>query len=435
MFRGAGHFTITISLALGITSAAPFAAVWQLGSDDGSLEPFSQESFGQNNAPGSASLKDDDYYLASTYPPPVNSVAADENIAFMERAVTSGDPRVRIHFPLSAAQASAAARLRITVDLTGGGAWINQSIPGFANHDITVTLNGQALGIQNGITWNRTLTFTVTASSVSAVNGANVLQIERTGGAAGGYLGMDFIRLEADPDALADGDDDGIARWFEETYGLSDANTGDALLNPDGDDFNNLAEFLAGTNPTDRDSDNDGLSDSQEMVRGTDPLKSDTDGDGLADGGEINTSPLLADTDNDTYPDNIELEQGSVPTNASSVPFNFPGVIGLQFITERMDSAMPGAGEPAGFFRFANWNATGPLPQWVPDGTILTGAKNNLKNHRGIATTAAASWSYHFSGDGLHKGTGDERLLNGMIRTQRTASINTSASVSLTGIP
>ena len=225
MFRGAAHFTITIGLALGITSAAPFATVWQLGSDDGALEPFSQESFGPNNAPGSANLKDDDYYLAGTYPPPVNTVAVDENIAFMERAVTSGDPRVRIHFPLTAAQASATSRLRITVDLTGGGAWINQSIPGFSSHDIAVTFNGQSLGIQNGITWNRTLSFTVNASAVAAIHGANVLQIERTGGAAGGYLGLDFIRLEADPDALADGDGDGIARWFEETYGLSDSNT------------------------------------------------------------------------------------------------------------------------------------------------------------------------------------------------------------------
>ncbi|MGL4400437.1 MAG: hypothetical protein ACRCXD_11255, partial [Luteolibacter sp.] len=435
MSRGAGYFTITMGLALGIISAAPFATVWQLGADDGALEPFSEESYAPNNPPGSAQAKDDDYYLAGIYPPPVNAVAVNENIASMERAVTSGDPRVRIHFPLSAAQASAAARLRITVDLTGGGAWINGSIPGFSSHNIAVTLNSQSLGIQNGITWNRTLTFTVDASTASALHGANTLQIERTGGAAGGYLGMDFIRLEADPDALADGDGDGIARWFEETYALSDSNSADALLNPDGDDLNNLAEFQNGTNPTDRDSDNDGLSDSQELVAGTDPLKSDTDGDGLADGSEINTSPLLADTDSDTHPDNIELEQGSLPTSASSVPFDFPGAISLQFISERMDSAALGAGEPAGFFRFPHWNVTPPLPQWVPNGTTLTGSKDDLKNQRGTATTAAVSWSYHFSGDGLHKGPGDERLLNGMIRTQRTASLNTAASVSLTGIP
>ncbi len=362
MSRGAAYFTITVSLALGISSAAPFATVWQLGADDGALEPFSQESYGPNTAPGSPNLKDDDYYLAGSYPPPVNTVAANENIAFMERAITSGDPRVRIHFPLTAAQASAASRLRITVDLTGGGAWINQSIPGFSNHDITVSLNGRSLGIQNGITWNRTLTFTVNASSAAAIHGTNTLQIERTGGAAGGYLGMDFIRLEADPDALADGDGDGIARWFEETYGLSDSNSADAQLNPDGDDLNNLAEFQAGTNPTDRDSDNDGLSDSHEVALGTHPLNPDTDGDGLSDASETSTNPLLADTDSDTYPDNIELEQASVPTNASSVPFDFPGAINLQFISERMDSAVLGAGEPAGFFRLSSLECHRPAP-------------------------------------------------------------------------
>ncbi|MGL5019808.1 MAG: DUF1800 family protein [Luteolibacter sp.] len=425
---------VSLSL-LGSTLAAPFAAVWQLGSDDSALEPFSQETFSPNNPPGSATLRDDDYYLAGIYPPPVNTLTANENIAFMERAVTAGDPRVRIHFPLTAAQASATSRLRVTVDFIGGGAWINGSLPGFSSHDIAITFNGQAVGSQNAITWDRTLSFTIHASSVAASHGANVLQIERTGGAAGGYIGMDYIRLEADPDALADGDGDGIARWFEETYGLNDANPADALLNPDGDDLTNLAEFHSGTNPTDRDTDNDGLSDSREIALGTAPLKSDTDGDGLADGSEINTSPLLADTDNDTYPDNIELEQGTAPNSASSTPFNFPGVISLQFITERMNSAKLSPGEPAGFFRFANWNATAPLPQWVPDGTILTGAMNNLKNQRGTATTAAASWSSHFSGEGLHKGTGDERLLNGLIRTQRTGSVNTPASVSLTGIP
>ena len=429
------HFTVTNVLLLGYAVAAPFATLWQLGADDGVLEPFSQESFGPNTPPGSANLKDDDYYFAGTYPVPVGVVATNEDISYMERAVTDGDPRERIHFPLTAAQASSTSRLRVTVDLIGGGAWINGSIPGYSRHDIAVTFNGRPVGSRNGIIWNNTLVFTISATSVSAVAGANVLQIERTGGAAGGYLGLDFVKLEADPDALMDADGDGMPLWFEELYGLSDSNAADALLNPDGDGLNHLAEFQAGTNPTDPDSDNDGLTDSQEVAPGTNPLKPDTDGDGLADGDEIISSPLLADTDGDTFPDNIELEQGSDPASAASVPFDFPGAIGLQFITERLESAGLGAGEPAGYFRLPYWNASDPLPQWAPDGTVLSGSKSSLKNHRGIATTAAASWSYYFSGDGLHKGPGDERLLDGMIRTQRTASINTPATVSLTGIP
>ena len=97
------------------------------------------------NPPGSATAKDDDYYLAGSYPAPVGTLAGDEPIANFERAITAGDPRNRIHFPLGAAQVSADSRLRLTIDLSGGGAWINGSIPGFSTHDITVRFNGNVL--------------------------------------------------------------------------------------------------------------------------------------------------------------------------------------------------------------------------------------------------------------------------------------------------
>ena len=58
--------------------------------------------------------------------------------------------------------------------------------------------------------------------------GANVLQIERTGGGAGGYIGFDYLKLEADTVALLDTDGDGMPRWFEETYGFSDDSSADA---------------------------------------------------------------------------------------------------------------------------------------------------------------------------------------------------------------
>jgi len=415
-------------------AAAPFSMVWQLGTDDSSQWPFSQESFSPNNPPGSASLRDDDHYLAGTYPSPIGVLPADEDITFFERAVTAGDPRNRIHFNLTALQASPGSRLRVTIDLNGGGAWINGTIPGYATHDIAVRFNGVLVGGRNAITWDTTLEFTLPASSVAAVAGANTLQIERTGGAPGGYLGFDYIKLEADPDALLDADNDGMPLWFEEIYQLNPA-VADALLDSDNDGLNHLAEFQQGTNPTDSDSDNDGLVDSQEVTLGTQPLNPDTDGDGLWDGHETTTSPLLADTDGDTFPDNIELEQGSNPILTSSVPFNFPGVISLQFISERMGAAALGAGEPAGVFRFPRWNASDLLPQWMPNGGVLSGSKSALKNHRGQATTAAATWSYHFAGEGLHKGPGDEKLLNGSILAQRLGGINTPASLDLTGIP
>jgi uncharacterized protein (DUF1800 family) len=435
MSRDAFHVMGAAVLLMDCAAAAGYQAAWQLGADDSGLPPFSQESSGPNSSPGSASVKDDDYYFAGTYPTPVGVVGTDENIAFVERAVTASDPRNRIHFPLTAAQASSASRLRITVDFYSGGAWIGSTLPGYSQHDVAVTFNGHPVGVCNGITYNRTLVFTVPAASVAAVAGANVLQIERTGGGAGGYIGLDFIRLEADAGALADADADGMPFWFEELYGLSDSNAADALPDPDADGLGNLAEFLAGTNPTDPDSDNDGLADASELALGTDPLNPDTDGDGLADGQETSSSPLSANTDGDAFPDNIELEQGSDPTNSASVPFDFPGAVSLQFVCERQNSATLGPGEPAGFFRLPHWNAPPPLPQWMPDGTVLSGSTSALKDHRGQVTSAAASWSYHHSEVGLHKGTGDERLLDGMVITQRSASSNIPVSVSVTGIP
>lgn len=432
MTRPVIHACVSV-LAIAMADASTFSTLWQLGTDDESLNPFSQESWEPNNPPGSATLKDDDYYLAGSYPAPVNTIATNENIANFERAVTSDDPRVRIHFPLSAAQASAESLLRITIDLTSGGSWLGYNVPGFANHDITVRLNGTSILVRNGINWRDTLVLTISASDATAITGANTLQIERTGGSAGGYIGFDHIRLEADVMALQDLDNDDMPRWFEDTYGLSDASSADALLDPDDDNLSNLAEFQANTNPTDPDSDNDGLNDAAEINIGTNPTLADTDGDGISDGAETNSSPLLADTDADGVPDNIEVEQGSNPSNNMSKPFDFPGAIGLQFVSEQLISATLPAGEAAGRFKFPHWNASSPLPNWVNDGTVLNGSINNLKNHRGQTTTAAATWTYHFAGDGLHKGSGNERLLNGMIRTE--ASADTAATVNLSGIP
>jgi uncharacterized protein (DUF1800 family) len=441
MFRPASKLLLPLLACLAnLAHGVPFFyGTWQIGIDDGTPNEFGGATWSSNASPGSPSVKDDDFYLAGTYPGfgPVTA----ESLAHFEREVTGGDPRNRIHFPLTAGQASAGARLKLTIDLIWGGS----SAPGFGTHNLTVTMNGQPVKAFSGITWNRTLEMTFPAASVNAVAGPNVIQIERTGGSAGGWIGFDFLKLDHDPTGMQDADGDGLPRWYEETFGLSESDPADAASDRDGDGRTTLAEMQSGTNPTDADTDNDGLSDSAELGLGTNPLLRDTDGDGLSDGDETVTSPLLADSDGDGHPDNIEIEQGTNPVLVSSKPFDFPGVIGLQFVAESLQSAALPAIDPAGLLRFPHWNAATPLPQWQPDGAVITGSVATLKNHRGQATTVNAGWSCHFATPGLHKGTGNERLFNGMLRTQRTGTVNsvgvvtvahnTPATLSLTGIP
>lgn len=426
-----GRHLILLPILVSLTGhgfAAPFDTLWQLGTDDNATLPFTQEVNGSNAAPGSATVKDDDYYFAGTHP--VVGPVATEDIANFERAITHWDVRKRIRFPLTAAQAASSSRLKVTVDLFGGGA---SGVAGFASHNVVVTMNGQPVGTRNDLTWNGTLVFTVNASAVNAANGSNVLQIERTGGTTNAWLQFDYLKLEVDPDALLDADGDGLPLWFEEDYGLNPA-VADATQDADGDGRTNLQEFNAKTNPTDPDSDNDGLTDLQE-VTGTNPLLADTDGDGLLDGDESASSPILVDTDNDSYPDPIEIEQGSDPNDDASRPFNFTNVVSLQFISEAHASAALPLHEAAGYFRFPGWNVSAALPAWRETGTTLAGSKTSLKNTRGLTTSIGASWSYHYGQHGLHIGPDDERLFSGMIRSENNGSVITPASVTLTGIP
>jgi len=73
----------------------------------------------------------------------------------------------------------------------------------------------------------------------------------------------------------------------------------------------------------DEDDDNDGLNDVQELEMGLDPLKADTDDDTLSDKDEIEvtlTDPLKADTDEDGVSDGVEVQEGTDPNSADSVP-------------------------------------------------------------------------------------------------------------------
>ncbi|MBT7981750.1 MAG: hypothetical protein HN584_04215, partial [Akkermansiaceae bacterium] len=73
--------------------------IFTLGIDDESQAEFSQESFNSNSAPGSPTLKDDDYYFSGNYDG-IGVLRSDEDIVNFERAVTNGDKNNRIHFHL-----------------------------------------------------------------------------------------------------------------------------------------------------------------------------------------------------------------------------------------------------------------------------------------------------------------------------------------------
>ena len=441
MGRGTPVF-VALSFAF-IPLSAAVEELWQLGTDDGRTSPFRSESYQSNAPPGSASKKDDDYYFAGLYPDPIGLLAVDEDVSNVERALTETDSTERFHFPLPASALTAEARLTLTVDLISGGAWTGVSQPGFQTHDVAVRFNGAEISQTIGLHSDTTLVLTLPATSVSAMAENNIVEIQRTGGAAGGYIQLDYLRLVADPTALRDSDADGMPEWFELAYLLDDSTAADASGDEDADGLTALDEFLAGTNPTDPDSDNDGLADGAETT--TDPTKRDSDGDGLTDGEEVSTNPLQADSDSDGFADPLELEAGSDPNSAASTPFPFAGGIGMQFVSERPASKALGPDEPAGVIRLNHWNTSSFLPSWPADYTPIPGSKSGLLDSLGQPTSASISWTCRYASSGYHKGRSDEALLSGFIAaaaysyTPEGASapvtVKVPVTVEVTGIP
>ncbi|MCB1057697.1 MAG: hypothetical protein KDD11_19525 [Acidobacteria bacterium] len=101
-------------------------------------------------------------------------------------------------------------------------------------------------------------------------------------------------------------------------------------------DFDPLNDDTDGDGTLDggEDQDQDGLADYLELLLGADPLLADTDGDGILDGDEdqdqdnltdveevaLGTNPFAWDTDGDGFGDGVEVEAGSDPSDAASLP-------------------------------------------------------------------------------------------------------------------
>lgn len=99
----------------------------------------------------------------------------------------------------------------------------------------------------------------------------------------------------------------------------------EATADQDSDQLENLDEKLIyATNPNLSDTDADQLKDGEEILKyKTDPNQVDTDKDGLSDGEEIvkyKTNPLLFDSDADSFSDKVEIDSGTDPNIANSLP-------------------------------------------------------------------------------------------------------------------
>jgi len=185
--------------------------------------------------------------------------------------------------------------------------------------------------------------------------------------------GEELFNYLTDP-TYSDTDFDGMPDGWEIKYGLNPLDPEDAFFDNDqdgfdynwdgnlsGEEYNNLAEFLNGTNPLDGDTDGDGMSDGWEVFWNFQPLNSsdafsDPDNDTLINLHEYNNShiegfdenvispdgifgsdPLVPDTDGDLIGDGEECSPGidgyvTDPSNPDSDDDGMPD--GWEFLNE-----------------------------------------------------------------------------------------------------
>ena len=470
---------LVFPLLASFASAVP-VTLWQIGDDEDPFaagysptNEFSQETGSSNAAPGLVTRlpgdplynagtnpqRDDHFYQAGTYPAGFNGLASTlvvpnpEPASAFERALTNTDPTNYLHFPLNAAQAGPQSRLRLTVELVEGGTWsvANGSGDNFGTHNVEVryrTASSNTLILQRtGVDRATRFTIDIPASSVSAVAGANTIQITRTGPTPASntyaWVQFDFVKMEVDSDGLADGDGDGLPRWWERDNHLSDSNAGDASSDEDGDGLTALQEYNGGvlsSDPRRRDTDDDGLTDAAERTAGSSPNLADTDGDGVSDNEEILiapvSSPVLTDSDNDGSPDGWERRVGSNPNSATSVPTAFAGAIGLNFVcSDDPGGSIPWL-TPAGVVPQMRWNNTIPLRSYSRASgnttTINSPAVGVVSKSNGQTVPGmTVQWTSADNSTTSNNGSADQKLMNGFIRADQT----TPAILTVQGIP
>ena len=245
------------SLCWLVTAAqAQFAPVWTVGKDDQSNAEFAEE-----------------WTVGDLY-------TVGNPTSTMERALSIDDPFTSLQFNLSAGQITTNARVRLRVDVCGPG-WMVPQGQWLGNgwHDIAVSINGAVVLTRATISADQTQ-LSVEVNNASLPLAArlkltgNLLRLERTGGSAttpGGslpwtWMGIDFVSLEIDPNALVDADGDTLPAWWERANLRLDTAAANASADADRDGLTDLQEFAAGTNPDVADTDGDGLSDGAERL-------------------------------------------------------------------------------------------------------------------------------------------------------------------------
>ena len=310
-------------LAGGFCHAA-IETLFVIGGDDGTHEPFGAETGSTDvNDSESPTTLDDHFYVSS-----------NEAVANFERAFTSWDPSIVIHFDLTAGQTNLDGIFEFAIDLLWSGR-VEEDPPATnepVNHVLTCRLNGTDFLTTPLFDGDREFRVEIATVPGLVQTGANTLEIVRTDGTEQSWLGIDYVELSVDPTARQDTDGDGLPQRWETLYQLSDNNPLDANESADDDLLTNLQEFLAGTSPRDSDTDDDGLADHLETT--TSALNPDSDDDGLLDGAETSSNPALADSDGDGAFDAWEIRTGFDPASNTSTPPSFSGAIGINFRSE-----------------------------------------------------------------------------------------------------
>ncbi|MGB0645088.1 MAG: hypothetical protein ACPGQF_10110, partial [Akkermansiaceae bacterium] len=334
-----------------------FSSIIQIGINNNSSSEFSRENGVEDSSPGAATVLDDHYYLAGTYPAPIGILAKDEVLTNFERSLTSSDPRNVIHFNLTSSQATSTGLMRIELDFLWSGTSMNEG-KNPAEHIVSISINGKPTSFTSEAFQSYTLvTDKFSTVGLDLTEGANTLEIRRVGNTPRAWLAIDQVSVELDPTALSDADSDGLPLYWERFYQLSDSDPTDALADIDGDTLTNFAEFIAKTNPRLSDTDEDGLEDQDEIE--SDPLDRDSDDDGLLDGEEMDSSPTLVDTDRDGASDAWEIKTGYEPDNNESTPPEWAGAIAINFRSEsRPDDGIWPPTFPNGLVPQPNWNQT-----------------------------------------------------------------------------